>query len=169
MNFSAGNSTAMLVKTSSRAMTTIATSLKKTRHSRAVRSPRSLRRKTKANAASATTSAVASASDCKSLEVITCSSSVIVSTSTLEYHPRREHEEDPAERDERERERDGCRAPERLRVTGARLALSLQPTLRSALPVKVVNDQPRAVVEPPQKEVERRPVPVAAEEERGEV
>src|SRR5215213_2091856 len=169
MNFSAGNSTAMLVKTSSKAMTTIATSLKKTRHSRAFRSPRSLRRKTKADAARLKNSAAASASDCKSLEVITCSSGVIGSTSTLKNHPRGQHEENPAERDERERERDGRRAAQKLGVTEAGPALSLQPPLRRALPVQVVDDQPRAVVEPPQEEVERRRVPVAAEEKRREV
>src|SRR5215212_4264763 len=163
MNFSAGNSTAMPVKTSSKAMTTIATSLKKTRHSRAVRSPASLRRKTKAAAASATNIAAASASDCKSLEVITCNANVVtlissagLRRSALKNHPRGEYEEDPAERDERERERDGRRAPERLRVAEERPALSLQAAPRRALPVQVVNDQPRAVVQPPQEEVERR-------------
>src|SRR4051794_34415368 len=106
----------MLVKTSSSAMTTIATSLKKTRHSLAVSSPRSLRRKTSANVTSPTNSAAASASDCKSLEVITCSSNVIALTSALEQHPRRQYEEDPPERYERERERDGRRAAQRFGV-----------------------------------------------------
>src|SRR5919107_104594 len=146
MNFSAGNSTAMLVKTSSSAMTTIATSLKKTRHSLAVRSPRSLRRKTSAAAAAQTNSPAASASDCKSLEVITCSSNAIALTSTPEEHPGREDEEDPAERDEAERERDRGGAAERPGVREGRLALPLQTPPRRALPVEVVDDHPGAVV-----------------------
>lgn len=75
----------MLVKTSSSAMTTIATSLKKTRHSLAVKSPRSLRRKTKADAARPTNNTAASASDCKSLEVITCNANVVTLTVCFTY------------------------------------------------------------------------------------
>src|ERR1044071_1097373 len=165
MNFSAGNSTAMLVKTSSRAITTIATSLKKTTHSDLVRSPLSLLRKTRAAAARHTKSTPASASDCMSLAVMTCRSSVIADLLTPENHPPREHEEDPPEEDKRECERARRGAREGLRVTRARRALSLIPPPRRGLSVEVVRDDARAVVEPPEQEVQSRPVPVAAEDE----